>query len=499
MTEDEKRRKLDSLMRGFESAGKIFEEVKGAVSQGWSGIAPSAMTKIQVILLFNKMERLNSTEKENVKNAVREEYCKIFSAVPNNVEMILCDGVGGMKAKYDVLLDISGGERVLNEGFLLDSLRNTVAVRLWKIFPKQMGFTGKVGTRTGDPLSAPKPAKNPANKNSDDDEPTRVYTAEYSNETFSRVILPQETLDDIERACKKIQLEREVFEEWGLYAIQPNPVCALNFYGLPGTGKTLAANALANKLNKKIIRASYADIESKYHGEGPKNVQAIFKAASEQDAILFIDEADSLLSKRLTNVTQGSEQAINSMRSQILICLEAFHGIVIFASNLIVNYDRAFLSRLTSVEFKLPDEKTREKIWRVHLLPTSGAKVQLKIPLADDVDFAALAKDFELNGRTIRNVVIEACVEARSKGMSELPQDVIISAIKIVVEREKRLADAKDHTALKSTPNPLAEFLRKKAETAETVTLSELESKNDESVDEKIADDTKTLDLADKT
>ncbi len=66
----------------------------------------------------------------------------------------------------------------------------------------------------------------------------------------------------------------------------------------------------------------------------------------------FFDEADSLLSKRLTSVSQGSEQAINSMRSQLLICLEEFRGIVIFATNLVINYDQAFLTRLISVEFK---------------------------------------------------------------------------------------------------------------------------------------------------
>jgi SpoVK/Ycf46/Vps4 family AAA+-type ATPase len=92
----------------------------------------------------------------------------------------------------------------------------------------------------------------------------------------------------------------------------------------------------------KIIEASYAHIKSMYHGEGPKNVEALFYAAQAQNAILFIDEADSLLSRRLTNVNQGSEQAINSMRSQLLICLERFKGVVIFATNLVQNYDPAF-------------------------------------------------------------------------------------------------------------------------------------------------------------
>ena len=138
-------------------------------------------------------------------------------------------------------------------------------------------------------------------------------------------------------------------------------------FGASGTGKTMAAEAIANKLNKKILEVSYADVESKFHGEGPKKVKAIFLAASRENAVLFFDEADSLLSRRLTNVTQGSEQAINSMRSQLLICLEQFKGIVIFATNLVANYDKAFLTRLISVEFTTPDAPTRKRIWDIHL------------------------------------------------------------------------------------------------------------------------------------
>jgi ATP-dependent 26S proteasome regulatory subunit len=93
-----------------------------------------------------------------------------------------------------------------------------------------------------------------------------------------------------------------------LSKIEPSPKLALNFHDASGTGKTMAAHTLVNAMNRKIM-ASYAEIESKYHGDGPKNVKKLFRLASETNAVLFIDEADSLLSKRLTNVTRGSEQA----------------------------------------------------------------------------------------------------------------------------------------------------------------------------------------------
>ncbi len=145
-----------------------------------------------------------------------------------------------------------------------------------------------------------------------------------------------------------------------------------------------------------------------YHGEGPKNVEAIFQAAERDNALLFIDEADSLLSKRLTNVTQGSEQAINSMRSQLLICLERFRGVVIFSTNLVENYDKAFETRVRHVNFPMPDEACRREIWKRHL-PS-------QMPLATDVTLERLAGVDDVCGRDIKNAVIDAAMRVARKG-----------------------------------------------------------------------------------
>ena len=264
---------------------------------------------------------------------------------------------------------------------------------------------------------------------------SKTYVPEEPSYSFDRVILPDGVIQKIEESINILVHEKKVFDEWGLRAIQPNPSSALSFFGPSGTGKTMAAEAVAHKLGKKILKVSYADIESKYHGEGPKMVKAIFLAAENNDAVLFIDEADSLLSKRLTNVTQGSEQAINSMRSQLLICLEQFHGIVIFATNLVVNYDKAFLTRLISIEFKMPDEEQRKKIWDVHLYPVNGNG--LNIPLASDVDTLELSKKFAFSGREIRKAVISACVKVSMENRDKVSQkDLILSSETIIAEEE---------------------------------------------------------------
>lgn len=265
--------------------------------------------------------------------------------------------------------------------------------------------------------------------------------------SFERVILPKDVLEKIEEAIGILECENKVFNEWGLYEIQPHPSTSLSFYGPSGTGKTMAAEAIAHKLGKKILKVSYADVESKYHGEGPKMVKSIFLAAAKNEAVLFFDEADSLLSKRLTSVSQGSEQAINSMRSQLLICLEEFRGIVIFATNLVINYDQAFLTRLISVEFKNPDMETRKTIWDVHIKPLNdGREHKLNIPLAKDVDTSSLAEKYDFSGREIRNAVVSACVSTAMSKRDVVTQDDLINACEKIMEEKKALAEVKDHT-----------------------------------------------------
>jgi SpoVK/Ycf46/Vps4 family AAA+-type ATPase len=243
------------------------------------------------------------------------------------------------------------------------------------------------------------------NVDKDEAEKPNQYTPIAPLYSFEQLVLSPKIMAEITNAIQILNIEALVFDTWGLRQIEPTPKTALNFYGPPGTGKTLSAHAIADYLNKKIFIASYAEIESKYHGDGPKNVKALFAAAEKEEAVLFIDEADSLLSKRLTNVTQGSEQAINSMRSQLLINLELFHGVVIFSTNLVENYDKAFETRIRHIEFTMPNEEARGMIWKKHLPE--------QLPLAPDVcPFDLASRVDDICGRDIKNAVINAAVEA---------------------------------------------------------------------------------------
>ena len=244
--------------------------------------------------------------------------------------------------------------------------------------------------------------------------------------TFDLLVLPEKVKKIVMRAADSLLIENGVFDDWGFREIA-NPRSAINFYGMPGTGKTMTAHALAYYLERDILVASYAEIGSMYHGEGPKNVKAVFEAAEKRNAILLIDEADSLLSKRLTRVTQGSDQAINSMRSQLLMSLENFEGIVIFCTNLLENYDKAFESRMLSVEIPMPDEECRKVIW--------DNLIVKKCPRSDDVDVAELAKKYDdVCGREIKNCILTAATDARLVGAEELSMEHLTEAMDEIIE-----------------------------------------------------------------
>ncbi|MBQ9433919.1 MAG: ATP-binding protein, partial [Synergistaceae bacterium] len=174
----------------------------------------------------------------------------------------------------------------------------------------------------------------------------------------------------------------------------------------------------------------------------------IFECAKLQDAVLFIDEADSLLSKRLTDVTDGSGNAINAMRSQLLLSLERFEGIAIFATNLVVNYDRAFISRLISIEIPPPDFQGRKAIWKQHI---HGELIN--IPLADDVSIEELAKRYDtFCGREIKKSVMRACTNAVVEGKETVTQKDFLTACQNIQSEAREVAKASDYTQQKLTP-----------------------------------------------
>lgn len=232
---------------------------------------------------------------------------------------------------------------------------------------------------------------------------------------LDQVVLSQELLEDIYYTLSILQNRKVIYEDWGFNEIDPAPRAVLNFYGPPGTGKTMAAHAIAHHLRSKILLLNYSDIESKYVGDAPKNLVRAFGTGAAEGAVLFFDEADSFLGKRVTNISSSSDQAVNSLRSQMLIQLDSFQGVVIFATNLIRNYDRAFESRIfRHLRFDLPDAGQRAKIIR-KVIPRK-APVCEPSGISDELvdNLVGISEGF--SGREIKNAVLGAMSAAAALG-----------------------------------------------------------------------------------
>src|SRR5512142_133753 len=145
-----------------------------------------------------------------------------------------------------------------------------------------------------------------------------IFTPEPPRRRLSDLVVSAVTERQLRTALAKIQYHDRLYHDWGLETVHPEGRnVAINLYGPPGTGKSFAAEGIAEHLQRPIIRVDYASIESRFVGDTPKNIRAAFEAAHESDAVLFFDEADSMLSRRATNITQAADYGVNVSRSTL--------------------------------------------------------------------------------------------------------------------------------------------------------------------------------------
>ena len=203
-----------------------------------------------------------------------------------------------------------------------------------------------------------------------------------------------------------------------------HPVTML-FYGAPGTGKTLTANAVAYTLKKELLTFDCSKILDLYVGESEKNVRKIFDNYREiskgmkNPPVLLLNEADQFLHRRI-NATRSVDNMYNQMQNIFLEQLERFEGILIATTNLIENLDSAFSRRFHhKIEFRRPETGERFKLWQVH--------IPEKAPLSDDVDLQDLAIHYNLSGGQIALVVKNAAVRAARRGDKIMMEDFIFA------------------------------------------------------------------------
>src|SRR5215212_8006258 len=232
--------------------------------------------------------------------------------------------------------------------------------------------------------------------------------------TFTDVVLPPETRRTLDEALAQVRNHSLIFGRWGLGERHGTGLgLAFNFAGPPGTGKTICAEAIAHALGMKLLVVDYAEVESMWMGETPKNVAALFRSAAEQQAVLFFDEADAIATRRSMAAGLPQDRESNLTVNVLLRELDNFNGVVIFATNLAAHFDPAFERRIrTHVRFVMPGVEERERIWQVQIHPR-------KTPLARDVSFRALAQKYETSGGEIKNAVLKAAAAAAAEAGSD--------------------------------------------------------------------------------
>jgi ATPase family associated with various cellular activities (AAA) len=219
--------------------------------------------------------------------------------------------------------------------------------------------------------------------------------------TWDQLALPEETEDLLRDMCRQVEERHRVLDEWGFrrrFSLGTG-VNAL-FTGPSGTGKTTAADIMGNALGLDVYKVDLSGVVSKFIGETEKNLDRIFRAAENSNAILLFDEADALFGKR-SEVRDSHDRYANIEIAYLLQQMEQYEGVAILATNLRQNMDEAFVRRLQFVvEFPFPDEEQRARIWPL-LFPDEAER-------DPDIDFELLARQFRITGGSIKNIVLGA-------------------------------------------------------------------------------------------
>jgi SpoVK/Ycf46/Vps4 family AAA+-type ATPase len=245
------------------------------------------------------------------------------------------------------------------------------------------------------------------------------------------IVLPKDTMRHLKEISLHVKHRQRVFADWKFDGkISLGKGISVLFAGPPGTGKTMAAEIIANELGLELYKIDLSSVVSKYIGETEKNLSRIFEEAEQSNAILFFDEADALFGKR-SEIKDSHDRYANVEVNYLLQKMEEYEGFVILASNFQKNIDEAFTRRLRFiVEIPFPDRNYRARIWR-NIFPA-------ETPRSKDIEFDFLAGKFEFSGGHIKNIALGAAfLAAENSGIVNMKH--IISATKREYQKMGRM------------------------------------------------------------
>jgi ATPase family associated with various cellular activities (AAA) len=246
------------------------------------------------------------------------------------------------------------------------------------------------------------------------------------------IVLPEPQLRVLREIALHVRHRSQVYHSWGFAAKTSRGlgISAL-FAGPSGTGKTMAAEVLANELRLDLFRIDLSQVVSKYIGETEKNLRRVFDAAEEGGAILLFDEADALFGKR-SEVKDSHDRYANIEVSYLLQRMEAYHGLAVLTTNLSKALDTAFLRRLRFVlQFPFPEIAQRVEIWR-RIFPASTP--------TENLDINKLAR-LNVTGGNIRNIALSAAFLAAGAGEPVRMNHLLRAARNEYQKIEKPLTD----------------------------------------------------------
>ena len=246
--------------------------------------------------------------------------------------------------------------------------------------------------------------------------------------TWEDIVLPPEELDLLHQITEQVRQRSIVYDQWGFRSKMNRGMgISVMFAGESGTGKTMAAEVIANDLQLNLYRIDLSAVVSKYIGETEKNLRKLFDAAEDGGAILFFDEADALFGKR-SEVKDSHDRYANIEINYLLQRLEAYRGLAILATNIKNALDAAFVRRLRFVvNFSFPGVMERKALWEKVFPPDT--------PI-EDLDFQKLAK-FNLTGGNVHNIAINAAFLAAKAG-TPVTMKIVLSAARTEFRKLER-------------------------------------------------------------
>jgi hypothetical protein len=246
--------------------------------------------------------------------------------------------------------------------------------------------------------------------------------------TWDDIVLPDAESALLHHIAEQVAQRATVYEKWGFGEKMSRGlgISAL-FSGDSGTGKTMAAEVIANELRLNLYRIDLSAVVSKYIGETEKNLRRMFDAAENGGAILFFDEADALFGKR-SEVKDSHDRYANIEINYLLQRMEAYRGLAILATNMKSALDTAFLRRLRFiVRFPFPGVAERKTIWQRAFPPDMPKAV---------LDYDRLAR-LNVTGGHIHNIAINAAFLAACAG-SPVTMGLVLDAARAEFRKIER-------------------------------------------------------------